>query len=599
MKMPYHILEVANCHGGNYKYVMSLIDEFKNVKFGQGIKFQPFKYSSLALDDYSWYKTYKKLYFNPNQWHEIIKNSYKYKNVWLDIFDNYSLKILNDNKKYIYGIKIQSSVLFNERLLLKLAKLNFNKLYLIINISGISKNEIKNFTNKFQQIDQNKIILQFGYQDYPTHPNHSGLHKINILKKTYSHKLSYADHINPKEVNAYKYPLQAIAKGVEIIEKHIMHSHLKTNYDYYSSSNCEEILEYEKNLKRNLKNNKKIFVKIENNKFIINKEKKYLENSILTPIIRKQIVLKRPVSLKDDFIFRRTSQKGLTSIDIKKLQNKFYILNRKVKKHETLKKEYFSKSKIATLIACRMKSSRLKNKAILKIGKLSSIELCIKNALSFKNVDYTILATSNLKPDAVLKNFTFDKKVIFHRGDPEDVVKRYLKIIKKIKIDTIIRVTGDMPFISNDILQILLKNHFQSSADFTTTKKAAIGTNLEIINTSSLMKLNELMPNTRYSEYMSFYFKNNPNIFKINYVDLPQNLISKDRLTLDYEEDLIMFNKLDRNFNFYKNNIRLEEILSFLKKNKQISKINNSIIPKYLNDQKLIDKLNKVTKIKN
>ncbi len=598
MNALYHILEVANCHGGNYSYVMSLIDEFKNIKFGQGIKFQPFKYNSLAFNDYEWYETYKKLYFNKNQWKEIIKKSAKYKNVWIDIFDHYSIKVLNDNKKYIYGIKVQSSVLFNEDLLFKLTKLNLNQIYLIINISGISINEIKNFIQKFHKFNKKQIILQIGYQDYPTHPNHSGLHKIKLLKKNFCYRLSYADHIDPRELNAYKYPLQAIVNGAEIIEKHIMHSHQKTSYDYYSSSNYLEILDYEKKIKKYLKENKKTYVKLRNEQFIIKNEKKYLKNSILTPIFLNNIDSIRPISLKDDFIFRRTNQIGLNSIEIKKLQRQFHILNKITEKNKTLKKENFSRAKIATIIACRMKSSRLKNKAILKIGKLSSIELCLKNALLFKNVDYTILATSNLKSDAVLKNYTFDKKVVFHRGDPVDVVKRYLQIIRKLKINVVIRVTGDMPFISNDILQILLKKHFESSADFTTARKAAIGTNLEIINSSSLIKLNKFMPNANYSEYMSSYFKNNSNIFKINYVDLPKNLISGDRLTLDYAEDLNMFNKLDKKFNFYKNNIKLETILSYLEKNKKISKINNSIIPTYLKDKKLINKLKRVTKIK-
>ena len=430
------------------------------------------------------------------------------------------------------------------------------------------------------KINHNQIIIQFGYQDYPTHPDHSGLHKSKLLKKIFDYRLSYADHIDPKEANAFKYPLQSILDGVEIIEKHIMHSYHKTDYDYFSSSTYETFLDYEKKMKKYLKQNKKTYVKLKDKNFIIENEKKYLENSILTPIFSNNIDFTRPVSLKDDFIFRRTNQKGLNSIEIKKFQAKFYILNKKIKKNKTLKKEFLSKSKIATIIDCRMKSSRLKNRAILKIGKISSIEMCIKNALSFKNVDYTILTSSKLKSDEVLENYTYDKNVIFHKGDPDNIVKRYLQIIKKHNIDIIIRVNGNMPFVSNDILQILLKKHFESSADCTTAKKATLGTNLEIYNSSSFMKLNKLEPNINYFENMSSYFKNNSSTLKINYVDLPNNLISKDRLVLDYKEDLNMFNELDKKFNFYKNKLKYKSILSYLEKNKNISQINKSVATK-------------------
>ena len=54
-----------------------------------------------------------------------------------------------------------------------------------------------------------------------------------------------------------------------------------------------------------------------------------------------------------------------------------------------LKEEDFKKANIATIIACRLKSSRLPKKALAKIGEITSVEYCIKNALSFKNVNQT------------------------------------------------------------------------------------------------------------------------------------------------------------------------------------------------------------------
>ena len=69
--------------------------------------------------------------------------------------------------------------------------------------------------------------------------------------------------------------------------------------------------------------------------------------------------------------------------------------------------------------------------SILKIGDLSSIELCIKNCLKFKNIDCTILATSTTDEDAELLNYTYNSSVLFHRGDPDDVIKRYLDVIRK------------------------------------------------------------------------------------------------------------------------------------------------------------------------
>ena len=55
--------------------------------------------------------------------------------------------------------------------------------------------------------------------------------------------------------------------------------------------------------------------------------------------------------------------------------------------------------KVGAIIVSRSNSSRLKNKAFLKIGNLTSIEHCIKNTQRMKYLDEVILATTNLSID--------------------------------------------------------------------------------------------------------------------------------------------------------------------------------------------------------
>ncbi|MBA3704876.1 MAG: hypothetical protein H0W84_02940 [Bacteroidetes bacterium] len=252
---------------------------------------------------------------------------------------------------------------------------------------------------------------------------------------------------------------------------------------------------------------------------------------------------------------------------------------------------------IATIIACRLKSTRLPRKALLKIGDLTSVEYCIKNTLRFNNVKTTVLATSTINEDAELANYIYSPEVNFFQGEPEDVMQRYVDVVNKFNIDVFVRVTADMPFVSDEILQVLLKSHFDTKADYTIGIKAAIGTNLEIISSEALRKAKSFFPNADYSEYMSFYFTNNPSHFKLNRIELPPNLVREYRLTLDYEEDLILFNIIDEHLT--KNNIEptLGNLFHFLDANPEIAKINQSLIVKYKDDKTLIDTLNRVTKI--
>jgi len=267
-------------------------------------------------------------------------------------------------------------------------------------------------------------------------------------------------------------------------------------------------------------------------------------------------------------------------------------------KGDTCKKDDFKKATIATIIACRLKSSRLPKKALLPIGTLPSVELCLANALKFENVNHTILATSTDPQDSELENYTYNKSVIFHCGDPDDVIQRYLDIALKLKIDVIIRVTADMPFIDNEICQILLNEHFKSGADYTTAKEAAVGTNLEIINTQALKTVKSYFPSANYSEYMTWYFQNNPEFFRLHFVDLPKDLIRNYRLTLDYPEDLELFNKLQNilDENGLEHSIR--KVYEHLDKHPELSKLNSHLTLRYKTDKTLIETLNEVTKIK-
>ena len=102
------------------------------------------------------------------------------------------------------------------------------------------------------------------------------------------------------------------------------------------------------------------------------------------------------------------------------------------------------------------------------------------------------------------------------------------------------------------------------------------------------------MKHAPYSEYMPWYFLNNKNYFKINLVDLPKNLIRSYRLTLDYKEDLLMFNNLAKKAKKKISHLSTKEIFKILDKNKKISKINAKFKLIYLT-KNFQNKLKKVT----
>lgn len=592
-KLPHFILELANFHGGNPDKIVELINKFSKLNYNNlGIKFQAFKYNKIALPDYDWYDVYKKLFITKNNWGEIIRLAHdKISKVWLDIFDLYGIEILEKNMAKIYGIKLQAGVLNNGEIISSLSKMDLrsNK-ELIINISGYELSEIEDIISNFNKLKFKKIILQIGFQNYPTNIKDTSLRKIEIIKNCFpEYEISFADHISAKDKYAQTFPIYACLKGCTYIEKHVCLNRSEVVYDYFSA------LEY-KEIKKILEEIKKVLESY-SSRFIPITEKIYLEKTIEKPIIKNKINPGQIVS-KDDLIFRRTNKIGIPIKKINGMQSNFYILNKDLNKYSTLNVEDFKKAKIGVIVAVRMKSSRLKNKAILPIQGIPSIERCLENCLKIKFVNEVIMATSTLKEDQILKDYTLRGKVKFWKGDPDDVISRYLSVCEKYGIDIIIRVTGDCPVVSPEISEILLKSHFEQGADYTAANEYAVGSNCGIYNVEALKRVIFYFGKANYSEYMNSYLINNPEIFKINIVDLPDTLIRNYRLTLDYKDDLDMFNLLFQKLKQYNYEPNLLNIFKVLDNHPEIAKINSHIKLRYKIDKCLIEKLNKVTKIK-
>lgn len=588
----YNILEVANSHGGDISYLYTLIEKYSifDKKENFGIKFQPFKYDLMATENYSYYSLYKELFFSKKEWKNIIEKAFITKDIWLDIFDEYGLEILEENLDKVEGIKFQTSILDNLIIFKMLEKISTSNLKIILNIAGRTLEEIDDIIDKYSLLRFKEIYLEVGFQGYPTSIKDCGISKIGILKERYKNiKIVFADHTDSQTDEAIVLPLLVGFNCCDIIEKHIMLDRENTKYDFYSSLTFEQ---YQKFI-----DEQKKYFNLKDEKFINEKEKEYFKKTLQIPILNKDKKAGELIDVENDFEFKRNDSYGLNIVELKRYVSEKYILNSDRKKGETIRKEDIKKANIAVIIACRLKSTRLKRKALLKIGSIPSVEMCIKNILKFKDVSSVVLATSTTEEDSELKDYTYNKNVLFHQGDPDDVIQRYLDIIEKKNFDVIIRVTGDCPYLSSDIAEIVLNSHFEKGAEYSNGIGAAVGTNLEVINSLSLKKVKKYFPKADYSEYMTWYFQNNPEEFKLNYVDLPEKWKRDYRLTLDYQADLDLFNKIEEYFTEEKIEYSIDKLYEYLDNHPDIAKINSSITQKYQTDAKLIETLNKYTKI--
>jgi N,N'-diacetyllegionaminate synthase len=209
------------------------------------------------------------------------------------------------------------------------------------------------------------------------------------------------------------------------------------------------------------------------------------------------------------------------------------------------------------------------------------------------------LATSTAQEDDILESHQLDGKVGFFRGDPDNVVDRFLGACAQYDIDVIVRGTADCLTISPEITKILLEEHFASGADYTRARNETPGIAPQIFNTETLRRIDELSGGARYSEYMNQYVEHNPSHFKIHWVDLPDELVRPYRLTLDYPEDLSMYEALFGELARQGKPTTTLNVFSVLDARPDIASLNSHITQVYLQDPKLIEELRRATTFQN
>lgn len=258
---------------------------------------------------------------------------------------------------------------------------------------------------------------------------------------------------------------------------------------------------------------------------------------------------------------------------------------------------YF-KIMIIAFVPCRLQSTRFPNKGIQEIYGISAIERCLINAQAIPGIDKVVLATSTDKSDDELENYNLNGEVEVVRGPIEDVLERLIPTIKKYAPDHIVRITGDCPLVSIELGGITIANHLKNNCDATYTRsKVALGTACEIYKTEAIIRLKELVSITDHSEYLIYYFTNNPELFSLCTFDAPEKFLKSWRLTLDEPNDLELLNLIYSTLMIGRRPVRFDEIIDFFQKNQEAEGINKGNIVKYRDNQKLVDYLKKATTI--
>lgn len=111
----------------------------------------------------------------------------------------------------------------------------------IVSIGGSSLAEIEGTIALCRDAGAGGVIIQYGYQAYPTQPGDIDLGAIARLRDTFECPVGYHDHTDADAPAAVGLPLVALGAGASMLEKHMTHDRAKRGEDFESAFTPDEM----------------------------------------------------------------------------------------------------------------------------------------------------------------------------------------------------------------------------------------------------------------------------------------------------------------------------------------------------------------------
>ncbi|MFC1963397.1 cytidylyltransferase domain-containing protein [Chloroflexota bacterium] len=255
--------------------------------------------------------------------------------------------------------------------------------------------------------------------------------------------------------------------------------------------------------------------------------------------------------------------------------------------------------KVGAFIQVRMKSTRLARKAMIEIEGKTIIEHLIERVKKARMPSEIVVCTSWHPDDAILIEVAKKAGVKWFAGSEDNVMERFLGAAKQEGVDIILRVTGDCPLIDPEYIDRVIAHIIAKNVDYVTVVGLPLGTGCEVFTTKALEKAHSYAIDPNYSEYLSLYFWNNPDVFHMEKIECEESVKRPDyRLTVDEIADVELMNEIYQRLYQDERIFPMEDVIELLDSTPNLVELVNRIKVKWRDDKKLVDLLNQKTRLR-
>ncbi len=225
------------------------------------------------------------------------------------------------------------------------------------------------------------------------------------------------------------------------------------------------------------------------------------------------------------------------------------------------------KSTALTILQARTDSTRLPGKVLQEINHQPMIIRQIARIRNSKKVSRIVVATTSSESDNRLTRTVEDFGVETFRGSVNNVLSRFIAILKSHENQIIVRLTADCPLVMPAIIDTMIEEFEKRSVDYisnTVNPTFPDGLDVEVFSSDALRELNLMNLTNQEKEHVTLGFHRRQNIFKVANYEYSEDLSSL-RWTVDYPEDLDFVREIYSHFTGREAVFGMKEMLELLK----------------------------------
>jgi len=230
--------------------------------------------------------------------------------------------------------------------------------------------------------------------------------------------------------------------------------------------------------------------------------------------------------------------------------------------------------KTLAILQARMSSTRFPGKVLSDLEGKPMVMRQIERISRAATLDGIVVATSTDSTDDKLTNILHSGGIKVVRGDLDNVLERFIKVIELYKPDTVVRLTGDCPLASWTVIDTVVDRFHEGDVEYasnTLTPTYPDGLDVEVVRADVLRDVAATSQDVAEKEHVTLGVYRRPDRYRVVNVTGDRDL-SGLRWTVDNPEDFAFVREIYRELHRANPEFDVPEILDYLERHPERSR---------------------------